>query len=65
MSKFIVSQRQGVPFVSVQAMAKMISNHGIEQTITELVDALEQDFSRWEQFEKNPVVLPPTQKTVS
>ncbi|MER1973792.1 MAG: ornithine cyclodeaminase, partial [Psychrobacter alimentarius] len=53
MSKFIVSQKQGVPFVSVQAMAKMISNHGIEQTITELVDALEQDFSRWDQFEKS------------
>ncbi len=44
MSKFIVSQKQGVPFVSVQAMAEIISNYGIEQTIKELVDALEQDF---------------------
>lgn len=53
MSKFIVSQKQGVPFVSVQAMAEIISDYGIEQTITELVDALEQDFCRWDQFEKS------------
>ncbi|MFK3915932.1 ornithine cyclodeaminase [Psychrobacter sp. NPDC078501] len=53
MSKFIVSQKQGVPFVSVQAMAEIISNYGIEQTIKELVDALEQDFSRWDSFEKS------------
>ncbi|WP_201510023.1 ornithine cyclodeaminase [Psychrobacter alimentarius] len=53
MSKFIVSQKQGVPFVSVQAMAEIISNHGIEQTIKELVNALEQDYLRWDQFEKS------------
>jgi ornithine cyclodeaminase len=53
MSKFIVPPKQGVPFVSVQAMAKMIHAYGVEQCITDLVSALEQDFLRWEQFEKS------------
>lgn len=53
MSKFIVPPKEGVPFVSVQAMAKMIQNYGVEQCITDLVAALEQDFLRWEQFEKS------------
>ncbi|WP_133105005.1 ornithine cyclodeaminase [Psychrobacter sp. S4(2024)] len=53
MSKFIVSPKEGVPFVSVQAMAKMIHEYGVEQCITDLVDALEQDYLRWDQFEKS------------
>lgn len=52
MSKFIVSQKEGVPFVSVEAMATLIREHGVEQTITELVSHLEKDFARWEDFEK-------------
>ena len=46
MSNFIVSPKEGVPFVSVQARAKMIHEYGIEQCITDLVDALEQYFLR-------------------
>ena len=42
MSNFIVSPKEGVPFVSVQAMAKMIHEYGVEQCITDLVDALEE-----------------------
>lgn len=53
MSNFIVSPKEGVPFVSVQAMAKMIYDYGVEQCISKLVDALEQDFARWEDFEKS------------
>ncbi|WP_299185239.1 ornithine cyclodeaminase [uncultured Psychrobacter sp.] len=53
MSKFILPPKEGVPFVSVQAMAKMIHDYGVEQCIADLVDALEQDFLRWEQFEKS------------
>lgn len=52
MSKFIVSPKEGVPFVSVEAMAALINEHGVEQTITELVTHLEKDFARWEEFEK-------------
>ena len=46
MSKFIVSPKEGVPFVSVEVMATLIREHGIEQTVTELVTALEKDFAR-------------------
>lgn len=53
MSNFIVSPKEGVPFVSVQAMAEIIHDYGIEQCMTDLVDALEQDFSRWDKFEKS------------
>ena len=53
MSKFIVPPKEGVPFVSVQAMAKMIHDYGVEQCITDLVDALEKDYLRWDQFEKS------------
>lgn len=53
MSNFIVPSKQGVPFISVQAMATMIRNYGIEQCIKDLVQALEKDFSRWDSFEKS------------
>jgi len=53
MLNFIVPPKQGIPFISVQTMAKIISDYGVEQCITDLVDALEQDFLRWEKFEKS------------
>lgn len=53
MSNFIISPKRGVPFVSVQMMAKIIKSTGIEQCILKLVDALEQDYLRWDEFEKS------------
>ena len=36
MSHFIAQPKQGVPFVSVQAMAKLINSLGIENVLLEL-----------------------------
>lgn len=53
MSNFIVPPKEGVPFVGVTAMAKMIHDYGVERCMTDLVAALEKDFLRWDQFEKS------------
>lgn len=53
MLNFIISPKQGVPFISVQMMAKIIKSTGVEQCIVKLVDALEQDYLRWDEFEKS------------
>lgn len=53
MNNFIVPPKQGIPFVSVSAMAEMINAYGVENSIREIVARLEQDFLRWEQFEKS------------
>lgn len=39
-------------FVDVPAMAKLIQDIGIAQTIAELADAIEANFMRWEDFDK-------------
>ena len=54
MSHFIAQPKQGVPFVSVQAMAKLINKVGIENVLLELTQRLEQDFARWDEFDKSP-----------
>jgi len=43
-----------VPFVSVAHMMRIVSTIGIEQTISELAAYIEQDFRRWELFDKTP-----------
>jgi ornithine cyclodeaminase len=43
-----------VPFVSVDNMMKLVMKIGIEKVITELVAYLEEDFRRWELFDKTP-----------
>jgi len=43
-----------VPFVSVAQMMRIVSAIGIEQTLTELAAYIEQDFRRWELFDKTP-----------
>ena len=53
MNNFIVPPKQGIPFVSVSAMAEMINAYGVENSIREIVARLERDFLRWEQFEKS------------
>lgn len=43
-----------VPFVSVDRMMKMVNQIGIETVLKGLVDFIEQDFRRWELFDKTP-----------
>ncbi|UOB75518.1 ornithine cyclodeaminase [Pseudoalteromonas sp. APM04] len=54
MSHFIAEPKQGVPFVSVQAMAKLINTLGIENVLVSLTNKLKQDFARWHEFDKSP-----------
>jgi ornithine cyclodeaminase len=43
-----------VPFVSVDHMMKLVLTIGIERFLTELADAIESDFRRWDSFDKTP-----------
>ena len=45
-----------VPFVSVDNMMRLVSSIGIEQLLKELAERIEQDFHRWELFDKTPRV---------
>ncbi len=43
-----------VPFVSVDDMMKLVLHIGIECFLVELADTIEEDFRRWETFDKTP-----------
>lgn len=43
-----------VPFVSVENMMRLVHHYGVEQVLRELTDAVEEDFRRWDRFEKAP-----------
>ncbi len=43
-----------VPFISVDQMMRIVLEVGIEEFIGGLVNAVEEDFRRWEAFEKTP-----------
>ncbi|KGJ06435.1 ornithine cyclodeaminase [Paracoccus halophilus] len=45
-----------VPFVSVENMMKLIHETGLREMLTGLADYIEQDFRRWELFDKTPRV---------
>ncbi|PRX09286.1 UNVERIFIED_ORG: ornithine cyclodeaminase [Martelella mediterranea] len=45
-----------VPFVSVDDMMKLTLDIGVEQMLYDLAQWIEQDFRRWEEFEKTPRV---------
>ncbi|MBC8716935.1 ornithine cyclodeaminase [Ochrobactrum sp. Marseille-Q0166] len=45
-----------VPFVSVDHMMKLVLSVGVETFLKELADYLEEDFRRWERFDKTPRV---------
>lgn len=45
-----------VPFVSVDHMMKLVLHIGVERFLTELSDYVEEDFRRWESFDKTPRV---------
>ncbi len=50
------SDKALIPFVSVENMMRFIHSIGIERLLTELADCIEEDFGRWESFEKIPRV---------
>ncbi|TPL03619.1 ornithine cyclodeaminase [Mesorhizobium sp. B2-4-14] len=43
-----------VPFVSVDRMMKLVNAIGVERFLTELASYIEEDFRRWELFDKTP-----------
>lgn len=43
-----------VPFVSVDNMMKLVMRTGIDKFLTDLVSYIEEDFRRWELFDKTP-----------
>jgi ornithine cyclodeaminase len=45
-----------VPFVSVDNMMKLVMQTGVERFLTDLVAYVEEDFRRWELFDKTPRV---------
>ncbi|KAB0268052.1 ornithine cyclodeaminase [Microvirga brassicacearum] len=45
-----------VPFVSVDHMMKLVLSIGVETFLTELAGYIEEDFRRWEVFDKTPRV---------
>ncbi|MDB6179360.1 ornithine cyclodeaminase [Paracoccus sp. Z330] len=45
-----------VPFVSVENMMRLVHRIGIETMLTGIADYIEEDFRRWESFDKTPRV---------
>lgn len=45
-----------VPFVSVDHMMELVHHLGLETVLHALADAIEEDFRRWEMFDKTPRV---------
>lgn len=52
----IPSKRAIVPFVSVDNMMKLVLATGVERFLVELAGYIEDDFRRWENFDKTPRV---------
>ena len=50
------SEKAMVPFVSVENMMRLVHHLGIERVLAELTDLIEEDFRRWESFDKTPRV---------
>jgi len=50
------SAKAMVPFVSVDNMMRLVHRVGIETMLRELADRIEEDFRRWESFDKTPRV---------
>ncbi|MBR9864218.1 MAG: ornithine cyclodeaminase [Rhodobacteraceae bacterium] len=56
MTKLNPSKLAMVPFVSVENMMRLIHFVGLETMLTEIADYIEEDFKRWELFDKTPRV---------
>lgn len=64
MLAILPSQKAMVPFVSVENMMRLVHHVGIETMLRELADAIEQDFRRWESFDKKARVASHSQDGV-
>lgn len=53
-----------VPFVSVENMMKLVHHIGVETMLCDLADYIEEDFRRWELFDKTPRVASHSEKGV-
>ena len=51
-----------VPFVSVDDMMRLVLGIGVETVLTELGGYIEEDFRRWESFDKTPRVAAHSRK---
>jgi ornithine cyclodeaminase len=58
------SDKALVPFVSVDNMMRLIHHIGIEAALRDLAAYIEQDFRRWELFDKTPRVASHSEKGV-
>ena len=56
MTKLNPSKLAMMPFVSVENMMRLIHFVGLETMLTEIADYIEEDFKRWELFDKTPRV---------
>lgn len=54
MQKSTPSDRALVPFISVENMVRLTASLGLPRVLSELVDYIEEDFRRWQSFEKSP-----------
>ncbi len=45
-----------VPFVSVENMMRLVNANGLSNMLVRLADAIEEDFLRWDEFDKTPRV---------
>ncbi|MEL6318567.1 MAG: ornithine cyclodeaminase, partial [Pseudomonadota bacterium] len=50
------SDRAIVPFISVDNMMRLVWSIGVERFLTELAGYIEEDFRRWDRFDKTPRV---------
>ncbi|HEY4191977.1 MAG TPA: ornithine cyclodeaminase [Mesorhizobium sp.] len=50
----MIAKLNVVPFVSVDSMMKLVLTIGVERFLTELAAYVEEDFRRWELFDKTP-----------
>ncbi|WP_378941373.1 ornithine cyclodeaminase [Mesorhizobium sp. ANAO-SY3R2] len=58
------SQLAIVPFVSVDSMMKLVLSVGLETFLTELAGYVEEDFKRWDSFDKTPRIASHSQHGV-
>ena len=45
-----------VPFVSVENMMRLVHHNGLDEMLLRIADTIENDFLRWDQFDKTPRV---------
>jgi ornithine cyclodeaminase len=50
------SHKAFVPFVSVENMMRLVNANGLSAMLIRIADAIEEDFLRWDEFDKTPRV---------